>query len=531
MSTPLTLISANTPAARCLANAELDGLMGLTKTALKSSVKPRWERKADAASACAAAADAAARAAGPTAPVASVSSSCAAASATAAADRFIPTRSATFSADTALSRSQLTKRDDGEDCAPEAASADSAAALETRNQALRSGLLSGVASGANDASDSSHRILSFKAKPAPPPEGHVNSLRVLYSAGQAGGADGARRAGKVRRHIASAPTRILDAPDLVDDYYLNLLDWSSTNTLAVALGPTIYLWDAATGGINELMTLENDEEEYVCSLSFMNGGSHIAVGTSAASTQLWDVAAQKQVRAMNGHSGRVSSLSWNNHTLSSGSRDTTIVNHDVRAREHKTATLCGHTQEVCGLKWSPDGRRLASGANDNLLCLWDAGCAGNAVAPKFQLAGHSAAVKALAWSPHDSTTLATGGGTADRSIKFWNAQTGACLNSIDTGSQVCALQWNPHSKEILSSHGFSNNELNLWSYPRMTKVKTLTGHSSRALHLATSPDGATCVSAGADETLRFWNVFGDGGKSKKAFAASTGGSRLGRAIR
>ena len=28
-----------------------------------------------------------------------------------------------------------------------------------------------------------------------------------------------------------APERILDAPDLTDDYYLNLLDWSSTNTV------------------------------------------------------------------------------------------------------------------------------------------------------------------------------------------------------------------------------------------------------------------------------------------------------------
>ena len=42
--------------------------------------------------------------------------------------------------------------------------------------------------------------------------------------------------GKLGRQISALPERILDAPDLVDDYYLNLLDWSkSCNKLAVSL--------------------------------------------------------------------------------------------------------------------------------------------------------------------------------------------------------------------------------------------------------------------------------------------------------
>ena len=101
-------------------------------------------------------------------------------------------------------------------------------------------------------------------------------------------------------------------------------------------------------------------------------------------------------------------------------------------------------------------------------------------------------MKALAWSPHDRNLLATGGGTADRCIKFWNSQTGSLLNSIDTGSQVCALQWNRHEKEILSSHGFAQNQLCLWKYPTMTKVKELKGHTARVLHMSSSPDGS-CV--------------------------------------
>ena len=41
---------------------------------------------------------------------------------------------------------------------------------------------------------------------------------------------------------------------------------------------------------------------------------------------------------------------------------------------------------------------------------------------------------------------------------------------IRTWVQVCALQWSRHEKEILSSHGFSQNQLCLWKYPSMAKV-------------------------------------------------------------
>jgi WD40 repeat protein len=55
----------------------------------------------------------------------------------------------------------------------------------------------------------------------------------------------------------------------------------------------------------------------------------------ATQVQLWDVQAQRQVRSLGGHCARVSSMSWNEYILSTGSRDTKILNHDVRiARRH-----------------------------------------------------------------------------------------------------------------------------------------------------------------------------------------------------
>lgn len=112
-------------------------------------------------------------------------------------------------------------------------------------------------------------------------------------------------------------------------------------------------------------------------------------------------------------------------------------------------------------------------------------------APKHTMTHHTAAVKALAWCPWQANLLASGGGTADRHIRFWNTQTGAMLNEIDTNSQVCSIQWSTHHKELVSSHGFSQNQLIIWKYPTMVKSAELTGHTSRVLHLALSPDGET----------------------------------------
>ncbi|GBP80713.1 Cell division cycle protein 20 homolog [Eumeta japonica] len=341
------------------------------------------------------------------------------------------------------------------------------------------------------------RLLQYTCKAPAAPEGYQNRLRIVYSQAKVPSSVKANT-----RYIPQAPDRILDAPDILDDYYLNLVDWSASNILAVALGSHVYLWNAGTGQIEQLLSVE--ESETVTSLAWVqSGGTHLAVGTSTATVELWDCERIKRLRVMDGHTGRVGSLAWNVFVVSSGSRDGTIVHHDVRQRDHVISTLNGHTQEVCGLKWSPDGRYLASGGNDNLLNIWPVvqGNHHSQAQPVHSFNQHQAAVKGLAWCPWSAGVLASGGGTADRTIRLWNVNTGANLNTVDTKSQVCAILWSTNYKELISGHGYANNQLIIWKYPLMTRVAELTGHTARVLHLAMSPDGTTVLSAGADETL------------------------------
>lgn len=494
---------------------------------------PRWERKALEASQRANRADTA------------ITPRSTKRSKTPSADRFIPNRRAM---DLDLCRLTLTfdtGKENGSSAASAAALAAAKAAAATNsnspssraardahanslksqqsaeyNSALASMLLdtgtpatSLESSNAHTSADlAASRILTFKDKAPEPKEGYQNANRVLYSQNTSGSS--VRR--NKFRHIPQQPEKILDAPSLLEDFYLNLVDWGSNNTLAVALAETVYLWNAETGSIASLCET-SAFDDCVTSVSWMPDGNHLAVGTNRHEVQIWDAEKMSCVRKMRSHSGRVGALAWNGHMLSSGSRDSQIHNHDVRIPQHHIATLAAHTQEVCGLKWSPNGTQLASGGNDNLVCIWDQQTRATSWTPKFQFDHHTAAVKALAWCPWQTNLLSTGGGTADRHLRFWNTATGTCVNSIDTKSQVCSIVWSPHDKELVTSHGFSQNQLTVWKYPTLARMAELKGHTSRVLHMALSPDGQTVVSGAADETLRFWKVFAnhEGGRSAR----------------
>ncbi|KAF9077150.1 WD40-repeat-containing domain protein [Rhodocollybia butyracea] len=341
------------------------------------------------------------------------------------------------------------------------------------------------------------------------------------------------------RAVAKDPSRTLDLPDLPDDFYTNLVDWSPSGVLGVGLEREIYLWREQNSTVSKLCSISGKDS--YCSLAWMKTSPMIAVGTHDGHLKIYDASTLSLVRTLENAAPpvdpskqRISSLSWTSTTLSSGSRDSTVKHWDIRessARPYKTSI--GHKLEVSGLRWNGDDgphvNLLASGGNDNKVCIWDhrgsarnSGCnnvAGSSGSVHDRTSGlaplsvyrHTACIKGLAWSTHTSGLLASGGGTGDHRIRFFNTTTGKLVNEIDTGSQVCNLVWSKNTNEIVSTHGFScltvPNQICIWKYPTMRMVSSLRGHSDRVQHIALSPDGNTIATASSDETLRFWEIF------------------------
>eukprot|EP00736_Rhodelphis_marinus_P005704 Rmarinus@m.8558 len=357
------------------------------------------------------------------------------------------------------------------------------------------------------------RIMALTMPISPTSISSSNSPRILREWKDHGGLSPLTN--KTLRHIPQVPEKVLDAPGLLDDYYLNLLSWGVHNTLAVALGSAVYLWNATSGDTVHLMSLS--EDDIVSSVSWSPDGQFLAVGTAAAAeVQLWDATEMRKCRTFFGHSDRVSATAWGGPgacpLLSAAGRDPVIINHDLRAPRSKVSSLVGHEQEVCGLRWSPSGMHLASGGNDNMLTVWDS----SQWSSRFSSRDHNAAVKALAWCPWESNVLVSGGGTADKTLKFWDTSVGKCMQSVNTKSQVCAVVWSKNEKELVTSHGYSQNSLLVWKYPSMVRLAELSGHGQRVLQLEGSPDGSTVVSGAADETLRFWRIFPEQPRSPSA---------------
>lgn len=335
---------------------------------------------------------------------------------------------------------------------------------------------------------------------------------------------------KIKRNIPSKAFKVLDAVGIIDDYYLNLMDWSVDDIISTGIRESVFFISNKGSKISKLVSYENGN--YIGSVSFSPNGSELAVGKYDGILDIYDVNSGRVVSSFPNHISRINAISWNNskinpNLIATGSKDSKVIIRDVRLKPNESSIyeLQEHTHEVCGLKFSHDGNYLAAGGNDNLLMVWDIRkivpnkralqfnndfdyySSNNYIIKSFD---HKAAVKAIAWNPLQRHCLASGGGSHDQTIKFWNTANGVLVNSVHTGTQVCNLVFSMTTDELISSHGFSQNQIHVWntqSVKHISCIATLTGHLNRVLYLALSPEGDNIVTAAGDETIRFWKVF------------------------
>ncbi|KAI0425161.1 WD40-repeat-containing domain protein [Xylaria sp. FL1042] len=344
------------------------------------------------------------------------------------------------------------------------------------------------------------------------------------------------RALKAQRILPNAPFKVLDAPGLRDDFYCSIMDYSrSCNTLAVGLGNLLYGWSEATG-----VTLLNagvKDGSWLTSVAFSSetgGKSILAFGRSSGCLSLMSLFDSLLPRFEAQQPAPVACLCWrptvtmrrSMNTCNSGSMAPTedlLVGDEMVARDNWPGAMTlmvrikVHSQQICGLAWSPTGTDFATGGNDNLCCLFQAdkvlepeterddtsvadlaetlastsiagpsqaaptSSSGSSSAAKSPCAGegpdyytmprnivrylpagsekhrwrHAAAVKAIAFCPWREGLIATGGGSNDKCIHFYHTTSGAALATISVAAQVTSLIWSKTRREIAATFGYA----------------------------------------------------------------------------
>lgn len=82
------------------------------------------------------------------------------------------------------------------------------------------------------------------------------------------------------RKIAKTPYKVLDAPGLQDDFYQDILDWSSKDIIAIALSSSLYFWSNKESENNVVKVSEAPENSIYSSLKWNTSGQFLSTGTS-----------------------------------------------------------------------------------------------------------------------------------------------------------------------------------------------------------------------------------------------------------
>jgi formylglycine-generating enzyme required for sulfatase activity/Tol biopolymer transport system component len=201
---------------------------------------------------------------------------------------------------------------------------------------------------------------------------------------------------------------------------------------------------------------------------------------------------------LKGHRDDVRSVTFSpdGKTLASGDDDNLIKLWDPQMGVEKR-TLKGHRWDVNSVAFSPDGQTLASGSYDDTIKLWDP----QTTNELGTLKGHQENVNAIAFSP-DGRMLASG--SDDKTIKLWDPLTGSELRTLE-GHQgdVSSVAFSPNGK-ILAS-GSDDHTIKLWDPLTGSEIRTLKRHDAYVNSVAFSPDGKTLASCDDDNLIKLWD--------------------------
>ncbi|PPQ93171.1 hypothetical protein CVT25_002629, partial [Psilocybe cyanescens] len=173
-------------------------------------------------------------------------------------------------------------------------------------------------------------------------------------------------------------------------------------------------------------------------------------------------------------------VSPNGKKIVSGSDDNLVRVWDV-STGNELKVLKGHTHVVTSVAFSPDGKKIVSGSHDNSVMVWDVST-GNELKV---LKGHTYWVTSVAFSPDGKKIVS---GSDDSSVRVWDASTGNELKVIVSGSDDSSVRvWDAstgNELKVVKGHTYP-----VTSVAFAPNAKQIMGHTFPVTSVAFSPDG------------------------------------------
>ncbi|MDB5314083.1 MAG: High-affnity carbon uptake protein Hat/HatR [Gemmataceae bacterium] len=289
-------------------------------------------------------------------------------------------------------------------------------------------------------------------------------------------------------------------------------------------------------------------ESWVTGLALTPGGKTLISGSWDGTLRIWDPETGKEKAQIEAGEAKIFAVavSRDGKRAAAGGGNGEAFVYDLEG-EQLLVKLEGYDEEasVTGVGFTPDGNQVVTAGSDGEIRVWDAGTGKAVFAVKgprdgitafalspdgkravaaggpgfacgvydlgakketFRLSAHTAPVQVVVFTP-DGTKILTG--SADRTVRVWDAATGRELGRWDGGGAVNGIAVTPDGKTAVTA-GFDRVN-RVWDVATGRQLAAYEAHDKPALSVAVSADGKTVFSGGADADVIRWRA-ADGGK-------------------